>query len=134
MKLMNYIHLVGSIDGHNVLLHYLYFIGITVHTPSGIATCRVMLLMASVDLPARAILMNMKQFNGEYSCLYCEDPGSTIPRNHLHRFWPNTSQEHVSCTHESLMLNAEEAIRKGTAVSSPLFQYSTYVSLCSTIG
>ena len=38
-------------------------------------TVKERLLMCSVDLPARALVLNMKQFNGRYGCCYCEDKG-----------------------------------------------------------
>ena len=30
------------------------------------------------DLPARALVRNSMQFNGEYSCTFCEQPGETV--------------------------------------------------------
>ena len=30
------------------------------------------------DLPARAMVRNSMQFNGEYGCTYCEQPGDVI--------------------------------------------------------
>ena len=42
--------------------------------------------MCSVDLPARAIVLNMKQWNGAHGCLYCESPGTVLPGDHLHRY------------------------------------------------
>ena len=38
--------------------------GITVNTPSGKMVSKARLLMCAVDLPARASVLNMKQFNG----------------------------------------------------------------------
>ena len=47
--------------------------------------------MVSVDLPARAISLNMKQFNGKHACCYCEDPGVPRTTSHLQRDWPYSS-------------------------------------------
>lgn len=58
-----------------------------------------------MDLPARAILLNMKQWNGQHGCLYCESPGSTVPGNHLHRYWTEDATA-INRTHTSLMDNA----------------------------
>ena len=46
------------------------------------------LLMCTLDLPAKAMLLNMKQFNGEYGCTYCKDKGEPRATTHLHRNWP----------------------------------------------
>ena len=56
---------------------------------------RAMLLTCAFDLPARALVLDMKQFNGKYACVYCEDDslracalvlrqGQTPPGDHLH--------------------------------------------------
>ena len=49
-----------------------------VETPAGVMVARGILLACSVDLPARAMISNMKQWNGANGCLYCEEEGSTI--------------------------------------------------------
>ena len=64
-------------------------LGVEVATPVGTKIVRAMLLQCSDDLPARACVTNMKQFNGKFGCLYCENPGKTLPGNFLHRFWPH---------------------------------------------
>lgn len=92
-----------------IILTIFYVLGITVSTPRGVQNARAILLVASVDLPARAILMNMKQFNGEYGCLYCENPGTTTPGKHLHRYWPRTASSIRN--HDSLLENAVDAVQ-----------------------
>lgn len=52
----------------NLLLYTLA--GVPVQTPKGGTVARVVLLHLSVDLPARALVLNMKQFNGKYGCSY----------------------------------------------------------------
>ena len=44
-----------------------------------------MLLCAVFDLPARSKALNMKQFNGEYGCLYCYDKGKIYNRARIYR-------------------------------------------------
>ena len=44
-----------------------------------------MLLLSSTDLPAKALVLNMKQFNEMFGCCYCEDEGKTHDENSLHR-------------------------------------------------
>ena len=53
------------------------YVGVEVRSPLGLVRARAMLLLSSLDLPARAIITNMKQFNGEHSCIYCEQEGTT---------------------------------------------------------
>ena len=75
-------------------------------TPSGAMVARAILLCCSVDLPARAMITNMKQFNRKHGCLYCEDEGTVIGSDHLHRYWP----QKTSCTprtHQSVLSNED---------------------------
>lgn len=81
-----------------------------VNTPHGETTSKAMLLMCSVDLHARASVMNMKLFNGKYACAYCEDEGMPRPTSHLHRNWPYTSNS-TPRTHQSILRNARDALR-----------------------
>ena len=39
---------------------------------------RATLLLSSADLPAKSLLSNMKQFNGEKGCSVCEDEVKTV--------------------------------------------------------
>ncbi len=70
---------------------------------------RAVLLACAFDLPARVIVLDMKQFNGKYACVYCEDEGETPPGDHLHRFWPHNAADSRKRTHKSLLQNATEA-------------------------
>ncbi|CAH1263932.1 Hypp2800 [Branchiostoma lanceolatum] len=47
---------------------------------------RGLLLLCSVDLPAKAILANTKQYNGAFGCNNCEDEGKSLKAGH--RIWP----------------------------------------------
>ena len=38
-------------------------------------------LLLSADSPARAIVRNVKQFNGQYGCDWCEFEGVPVPNN-----------------------------------------------------
>lgn len=103
-------------------------IGVTVHTPSGVRTSRVVLLAASADLPARAILMNMKRFNGKFGCLFCEHPGVTQRGNHLHRFWPY--RDACPRTHRSLLSDGKTAIINGKPVITIMHFATTIKCTC----
>ena len=91
-------------------------IGISdVRTPAGLLRCHTVLLLASVDLPARALLLNMKQYNGKFSCCYCEEEGVPRASSHLHRNWPY--HQHVSVrTQSSMRQNARETIDRHMSV------------------
>ena len=42
---------------------------------------KVFALLLSADSPARAIVRNVKQFNGQYGCGWCEFEGVSVPNN-----------------------------------------------------
>ena len=58
-------------------MHYMYthaYIGIEVH-PHGIPApfqIKMVTICAYLDLPARASVLNVVQFNGLYGCNFCE--------------------------------------------------------------
>lgn len=39
---------------------------------------KALLVVATMDLPARAYATNMTQYNGKFSCLYCEEEGTVV--------------------------------------------------------
>ena len=51
-------------------------------TPTGQQkVMKATLLLSSADLPAKSLMANMKQFNGEKGCSVCEDKGKTLSRS-----------------------------------------------------
>ena len=58
----------------------------------------------------------MKQWNGKNGCLYCESPGTTLPGDHLHRYWPH-DEASVRRSHASVMQNAELATKARSCVN-----------------
>ena len=63
----NYLFLVSSTN---------FFEGVTVSLPDKAPfTCRVVLVACTCDLPARAQVMNVTQFNGYYGCAFCLQKG-----------------------------------------------------------
>lgn len=94
------------------MLRSLYTVGITMRVPSGIKTIRAMLLNGIFGLVAKAPIVNMIQFNGEYGCLVCTHPGSHHSRGR-HVYLPN----HVAQTHASVMRAAQEAESNSMATS-----------------
>ena len=92
-------------------------IGIKVETPDGFFISRGMLLLTTVDLPARAILCNMKQHSGAHACCTCEDLGdNTLGKTRLHRVWPFTASCKIR-TPESVANAFRSATNTGKAVS-----------------
>ena len=75
-----------------------------------------MLLMLSCDLPARAIVLCQKQFNGEYGCCYCEDSGRPREKMAQVRDWPFTDNL-VLRTKTSWVQNAQDCLDKSKPVS-----------------
>ncbi len=95
-----------------IYIHVLHcnYVGVTVSTPDGEKTCKVMMLQSSLDLPARAIVSSMKQFNGKSSCTVCTQEGTPNPSCHLVRWWPYNSGVQLR-THQLQLHNAEQSAR-----------------------
>lgn len=94
----------------------LSLLGVAVQTINGTRICRCLLLATLLDLPARAIVYNTKQFNGKYGCIYCENEGASPVGNPLVRYWL-PQQNATLRTHQSMMDNARTAIKERQAVS-----------------
>ena len=64
-----------------------------------------MLLICTVDLPAKALVCNMKGFNEEYSCSTCLDKGdNTSSLSHLHCYCPFNHHYEIRSTDDVLFL------------------------------
>lgn len=92
-----------------------FFVGIEVLTPDGKFIAKALLLQLSVDLPARALVTNTKQFNGRFGCLYCYNPGTVEPGKPLHRFWPQIASSTIR-TSNSFHDDVVKAVTDGEAV------------------
>ena len=73
------------------------------------------LLLSTEDLQAKALVTNMKQYNGDSGCSTCFDTGETVRENNLHRIWPYYPDMKYR-THRSVLKCALEATRSGKAV------------------
>ena len=101
-------------------------IGIKVETLDGVFISRGMLLLTTVDLPAKAILCNMKQHSGAHACSTCEDLGdNTLGKTQLHRVWPFTASCKIR-TPESVANAFRSATHTGKVVS-------IHVDKCSSV-
>ncbi len=57
-------------------------VGVTIMPPdTDPFTCRAALLGCTCDLPARAAVMNVVQFNGFYGCSHCLQEGTCMCEN-----------------------------------------------------
>lgn len=100
---------------HHPIQHSDFIItGISVKMECGTFVVRATLLMCSVDLPARCLCANMKQFNGKHGCVYCENPGS--PRENMPRVRDWLPGSHSLRTHSSFVHHAQETVSSGEVV------------------
>ena len=81
----------------------------------GDITVRCMLFVATADLPARAALMNVKQFNGKCACHLCKSEGTAYGQHNIHRCWP-FKQNHEKRTHQDQINFAMKATQKQAMV------------------
>lgn len=77
---------------------------------------RVAIVAASCDLPARALVLNMRQFNGLHGCHLCEDKGKTAEGKPLFRWWPPNNEQTLR-TKQSLTDDAIKATTENNPVS-----------------
>lgn len=91
-----------------MLIYKFQYLGIEVCISSYKAVIKAAIIIMSCDLPARALVLNMRQFNGLHACHLCEDEGTTSDRNRLFRWWPYQSTS-VLRTKESLINNGLHA-------------------------
>ena len=65
--------------------------------------------MCTLDLPAKVIVMNMKQFNGQQGCTYSKVEGVPKRSTHLHRNWPY-NPNNITRTHNGMLRNVQESV------------------------
>ena len=90
-------------------------VGAPFETARGMQRCRARLVLVTCDLPARAMLLCMKNFNGIAACCHCYHPGMTIGDDHLHRYWPYDGTLERR-THESMKQDVITATATNSAV------------------
>ncbi|XP_052089237.1 uncharacterized protein LOC127725979 [Mytilus californianus] len=85
-------------------------------TSDGTILIRPKLLIVSLGLPAKAIVSNMKQFNGKSSCSLCLDKGTQRPDHPMLRFnLFNTDsgiRTHQSMVNDAMLLGVTKARMK----------------------
>ena len=75
------------------------------------------------DLPARAMLLNVSQFNGYFGCNFCLHPGVNhkTGRGHVMVYPPGT---YTTRTHEEMLQNACQAVISGDTICKMTFAIS----------
>ena len=72
-------------------------------------------ICVAADLPARASVQNIMQFNGFYGCTFCEQPGKTVAtrqdgHGHVHIFpYIQQNPKGPRRTHQSCLQHDQEA-------------------------
>ena len=89
-------------------------IGMSVMTAASLQTIRMKLVMGIFDLPAKASALCMKQFNGQFGCSVCLQPGKRLSNN-ARIFLPEASN-HSLRKHSQWVLDADEAVRTSSVV------------------
>ena len=103
-------------------LRQLSTLGLTIKTSLGSLTIRAKLVMGIFDLPAKAPVLCMKQFSGEYGCSVCLHPGKRLSNN-ARVYLPNSV--YPERTHAQVIATAVEVERtcsciQGVVGTSPL--------------
>lgn len=86
--------------------------GLTVMLPNGSEDFKAKLVFAVFDLPAKASVLNCKQFNGKYGCSVCYHPGFHLSNGT--RIYPPFV--YPECTHAEVLHAAEKATSEHSAV------------------
>jgi hypothetical protein len=95
------------------MLKDLHTIGIEMSTPAGKKVFKGKLIFGVFDMPAKAAVLSMKQFNGEYGCPTCFHPGKRLA-NGARVYLP--SEEIQLRTHKSIVDSADLASELNAAV------------------
>ena len=109
-------------------LRHLHSVGIDASTPDGKKKVRTKFLLTVCDLPAKALILNQKQYNGYFSCAYFSDEGVYSSQRMVYL----PSEPHRPQTHPKVQRLADEAestgeCQYGIKGTSVLAEYSDIV-------
>lgn len=93
-------------------LQHLHTVGLDISTPDGRKQIRMKLLLTVCDLPAKAMVLNQKQYNGYYSCNFCLDKGISISRRMVYL----PTEAHIPRTHADIQHCVQEAETTGQTI------------------
>ena len=96
--------------------------GIKMNSPNGVMIIRAKLVLGIFDLPAKATVLNCKQYNGKYGCSICLHPGKRVSGRMVY-----PPRKCNLRTHDSVVSLAHRASTRGTTIKgikgmSPLSQ------------
>ena len=85
------------------------------------SVCRIQSVVP--HLPAKALLLNIKQYNGKFGCITCKHPGryshsARQIRARLYEYWPSATVSSV-IVREKISQKVETWISLRVAVPSP---------------
>jgi hypothetical protein len=94
--------------------------GISFTVGEEVLHCKAFLICITADIPARALLLNMIELNGAYSCAHCLEKGTTFKtknKGSVHIFPFNEEQPHgLSRTHKDSAADAVESVNTSSSV------------------
>lgn len=109
-KAFNEILLLGSIARS---IEKLSIVGILVKNAFGQFTIRAKIVMGVFDLPAKAAILCVKQYNGKYGFSVCLHSGKGLPNN-ARVYLPDNV--YPKRNHGAILMNTHEAERTNTCI------------------
>lgn len=95
-------------------IHLLSTVGLTIKLPTETITVKAKLVLGIFDLPAKAIALCTKQYNGKFGCTVCLHPGKLLSKR---RVYPPVPPRRCKLrTHQSVVSLAAEASRRDRAI------------------
>jgi len=104
-------------------------LGLSIQTCRGYLTVRAKLVVGIFDLPAKAMVLCAKQFNGEYGCSVCLHPGKRLSNN-ARVYLPN--HVYPERTHADVLAAAMEADSTRSCVQG-IFRASPFASTLDVV-
>lgn len=98
--------------------------GVSLMTPTGLNIIRAKIVVGIFDLPAKAAVLCVKQFNGAYGCGVCIHPGLRLPNGaciYLPKTYPDRTHERVM--NAAGVAEQENRAVEGVKAVSPLAPY-----------
>lgn len=117
-------------------LQDLYKNGVTLTIDSKQICCKAMLVVATMDLPARAAVLHMTQYNGEFSCIFCMASGKVVKSGKGHcRCFPYKTDPEPLRTNDDVLQSGTKAQQTNKRVNGfigmSVFNYLPNFSLCN---
>ena len=117
----------------------IYTNGVLLSVNNTSVICKAMLVVLTMDLQARAYVLNMTQHNGECGCVFCEQPGEVVKKGkgNCRVYLYDESKVPTKRTNESIKAAAAEASTSKKRVKGmhgkSVFLHLAYLSLVTNI-